>query len=170
MRGLIVLVVFLAVGVLLLASGGNGGSGKDGGKTASTPSTTGDLSASTTAAGVTTTTAAGSSRAPADVKVVVLNGSGQNGAAKATSNTIGQAGYSMQTPGDAPSTAATTVFYDTDYKGEATAIALLLGKSTDAVKPLTDASLGGAEGAANVVVVLGSDTPPVSSSTTTAAN
>lgn len=62
------------------------------------------------------------------------------------------------------------MYYDTDYKAEATAIALLLGKSTDAVQPLTDASLGGAEGEASVVVVLGADTPPVSSTTTTAAN
>ena len=42
------------------------------------------------------------------------------------------------------------------------AIALLLGKSTDAVSPLSDVDLGGAEGDANVVVILGSDTPPVS--------
>lgn len=167
MRGLIVLVVFLAIGVLLLASGGNGGSDKDTGKTTSGPTTTGDLSVATTAPDDTTTTSPGTTRPPADVKVIVLNGSGQNGAAGSTSETIGQAGYSMQTPGNAPSTAETTVYYDTDYKAEGTAIALLLGKNTDSVKPLSDASLGGAEGDANVVVVLGANTPPVSSSTTT---
>jgi len=174
-RGLMVLVAALAVGFLLLlnAGGGSSGGSSDNEPTSSgnAPVTTADLAATTTEA-TTTTAATASDRTPSEIKVVVLNGSGQAGAAGSTSETIGQSGYTMGTAGNAPANIdVTTVYYADGYQAEATDIALLLGKSTDAVQPLSEASLGGAEGDANVVVVLGADTPPVSdssgSSTTT---
>ncbi len=93
--------------------------------------------------------------------------SSQTGAAATNSSTIGDAGYTMLTPGNAQNIDSTTVYYADGYEADAIAVAQLLGKGTDAVKPLSDASLGGAEGDANVVVVLGADTPPVDSTTTT---
>lgn len=169
-RGLVVLAVALVVGFLLLLNAGGGGS-SDEAATVGKPVITGNLAEDTTTTAVTTTTSAtASTRSPSEVTVLVLNGSGQTGAAGNTSDTIGASGYTMADPGNAPANAdTTTVYYATDYQPEATDVALLLGKSTDSVKPLSDASLGGAEGDANVVVVLGADTPPVST-TTTAAN
>lgn len=176
MRGLVVLVVAVLVGVLLLANAGSGDSGSTK-TTSSTPPTTGSLSTDDTtgsSSATTSTTAAASGRQPSEVTVIVLNGGGPAGSAGSTTNTIGDAGYTTLKATNVPAGSnvdATTVYYAKDYKAEGTAIALLLGKSTDVVKPLSEASLGTAAGDANVVVVLGPDTAPVSdgSTTTTAA-
>jgi hypothetical protein len=170
-RGLLVLGVAVLVGILLLWTWGD-----DGGSTVETTgsktTTTVDIgdvdTSSTTAAEQTTTTAQQSDHSPSEVSVIVLNGSGQAGAAATNSSTVGDAGYTMLTPGNAPANIdSTTVYYADGYEADAIAVAQLLGKGTDAVKPLSDASLGGAEGDADVVVVLGADTPPVDSSSTT---
>ena len=168
-RGLLVLGAAVLVGVLLLASWGDDGASKvatTDGKTTTTVDI-GDLGTTTTAPTETTTTTPGSANSPSEVSVIVLNGSGQTGAAATNSSTIGDAGYTMLTPGNAQNIDSTTVYYADGYEADAIAVAKLLGKGTDAVKPLSDASLGGAEGDANVVVVLGADTPPVDSTTTT---
>lgn len=175
MRGLVVLVVAVLVGVLLLANAGGGDSGSTK-TTSSAPPTTGSLgtddTTATTKAGSTSTTAATTGRQPSEVTVIVLNGGGPAGSAASTTKTIADAGYTTLAAANAPANVdATTVYYDTDYKAEGTSIALLLGKDTDAVKPVSDGSVGTEAGDANVVVVLGPDTAPVSdgSTTTTAA-
>ena len=179
-RGLIVLGVAIVVGGLLLWSWGDDGSTTvDAGKgSTSTTVDVSDLGTTTTAADAasTTTTAATSDHSPSEVSVIVLNGSGQTGVAASTSATIGESGFTMLTPGNAPANVETTaVYYADGYEADAIAVAQVLGKGTDAVKPVTEASLGGAEGDADVVVVLGADTPPASggstsgSSTTTTA-
>lgn len=168
-RGLLVLGAAVLVGVLLLASWGDDGASKvatTDGKTTTTVDI-GDLGTTTTAPAESTTTTSASAHSPSEVSVIVLNGSGQTGAAATNSSTIGDAGYTMLTPGNAQNIDSTTVYYADGYEADAIAVAQLLGKGTDAVKPLSDASLGGAEGDANVVVVLGADTPPVDSTTTT---
>ncbi|HWJ62455.1 MAG TPA: LytR C-terminal domain-containing protein, partial [Acidimicrobiales bacterium] len=123
-----------------------------------------NLGTTTTAATEdTTTTAATSDHSPSEVSVLVLNGSSQAGVAASTSTTIGESGYTMLSPSNAPANVDTTaVYYAEGYEADAIAVAQILGKGTDAVKPLTEASLGGAEGDADVVVVLGADTPPAS--------
>lgn len=168
-RGLIVLAVALVVGFLLLWSWGPDTSSSDASSNGvGSPATTAPLDSGATTTEATTTTTAGSSRAPSEVSVIVLNGSGQTGAAGTNSTTVGESGYTMLTPGNAPAGTDTTIVYYADgYQEDAIAVAGILGKGTDAVKPLTDASLGGAEGDADVVVVLGSDIPPVSATTTT---
>ena len=166
-RGLLVLGIGVLVGFLLLWNAGAGGGS---GATSSTDDQTSgvDTSAladdtSTTAA--TTTTAATSSHQPSEVKVLVLNGGGPTGAAADTSNLIGQSGYVMGDATNSPvNVEATTFLYTDGYQEDATQIALLLGKSTDAVKDLAELSLSGVEGDANVVVILGPDAPPVSDS------
>jgi len=170
-RGLLVLGAAVVVGILLLASWGDDGGTtvETGDAKASTTLDTSDLGSTTSPPeDSTTTTAPPSDHSPSEVSVIVLNGSGQTGAAGTNSETVGAAGYTMLTPGNAPANIdSTTVYYADGYESDAIAVAQLLGKGTDAVKPLSEASLGGAEGDANVVVILGADTPPVDSSTTT---
>lgn len=182
-RGLIVLAVAIVIGGALLWSwGGDSGTtdvtaGKD---STSTTVDISDLGTTTTAAesgGDTTTTAATSDHSPSEVSVLVLNGSSQTGVAASTAATIGESGFTMLSPSNAPANVETTsIYYADGYEADAIAVAQILGKGTDSVKPLTEASLGGAEGDADVVVVLGADTPPASgggdtsgSSTTTTA-
>lgn len=174
-RGLIVLVAAIVVGGLLLWSWGDDGSTTvDAGKesTATTVDVS-DLGTTTTGAdaGTTSTTAATSGKSPSEVSVIVLNGSGQTGVAASTSSTIGESGYVMLTPANAPANVeTTTVYYADGFEAEAIAVAQVLGKGTDAVKPVTEASLGGAEGDADVVVVLGADTPPASGGSTSGSS
>ena len=102
--------------------------------------------------------------------MVVLNGGGPTGSAKSTSSQIESSGYTMGKYGNAPiNVTATTFFYADGYQEDATAIALLLGKSTDVVKPLSGAGLGGVEGDNKVVVVLGPDAPPPSGSSSSSS-
>ncbi len=172
-RGLIVIVVAVAVGILLLWNANDGGGGgqeassSSGGTSATTTST---LIDETDLEATTTTTAAETGREPSEVEVIVLNGSGQTGAAGEASTTLGDAGYQMATPGNAAPATTTTIYYAEGYQPEAIAVASKLGKGTDSVAPLSDASLGGAEGSANVVVVLGADTPPVDSGSGTGSS
>ncbi len=169
-RGLLVLGVAVVVGVLLLASWGDDGGSKEqtNGSSPSTTVDTGGLGSTTAAPDQSTTTVPASDHSPSEVSVIVLNGSGQAGAAATNSDTVGAAGYTMLTPGNAPANIdSTTLYYADGYESDAIAVAQLLGKGTDAVKPLSDASLGGAEGDADLAVILGADTPPVDSSTTT---
>jgi hypothetical protein len=171
-RGLAVLAVAIVVGALLLYSwGSDGGSSVEAGKGTDTTTTidTSDLGTTTTVAdAITTTTIGGAEHSPSEVSVIVLNGSGQAGVAASTSTTIGEGGYVMLAATNAPANVDTTsVYYADGYESDAIAVAQLLGKGPDAVKPLTEASLGGAEGDADVVVVLGADTPPASQGSTT---
>ncbi|WP_426571158.1 LytR C-terminal domain-containing protein [Aquihabitans sp. McL0605] len=170
-RGLLVLAVALVVGFLLLFSWGDGGSSgnKSAADTNSGPATTAALGGTTTTAAEGTTTTAASGHTPSEVKVVVLNGSGQTGAAGTVSSTIGQSGYTMNTPGNAAAATTTTIYYAPDFQADAIAVAGVIGKNTDAVKPIADVPAGTAVGDADVVVVLGADQPPVSGTTTTTA-
>jgi len=167
-RGLLVLGLAIVVGALLLWSWGPDDNSTTVDAGTSGTSTTVDVSnlggtTSTVPTEDTTTTEPASDHSPSEVSVVVLNGSGQVGVAKSTSATIGEAGFNMLTPGNAPAQVDTTsIYYAEDYEADAIAVANVLGKGTDAVKPVTEASLGGVEGDADVVVVLGKDTPPAS--------
>lgn len=158
----------VVVGIVLLWSWGDDGTTTvDAGQGDTTTTIdTSNLETTTTAAGggeETTTTTPTTDHSPSEVSVIVLNGSGQTGVAASTSATIGEAGYVMLTPGNAPANVDTTsVYFVEEYESDAIAVAQILGKSTDAVKPVTEASLGGLEGDADVVVVLGADTPPAS--------
>ena len=174
-RGLLVLGVAVAVGFLLLLNLGGGGGGGGGGSTGSADDTSSVNTseplggASTTAA--TSTTAASSAHQPGEVKVRVLNGGAPAGTAASTSDQIGASGYVMDDATDSPTNVeATTFFYAEGYQEDAIKIANLLGKSTDQVKPLTEAQLNGVEGDANVVVILGPDTPPASEDDTTSSS
>ncbi|MCB0988600.1 MAG: LytR C-terminal domain-containing protein [Microthrixaceae bacterium] len=181
-RGLAVLAVAVVVGLLLLlTSGGDGGTqvaaGGDGG-----PVTTIDISGlgdtepgevTTTTPDQTTTSSSAptdGTRDPGEVKVLVLNGGGPAGTARSTSDTIGEKGYVMQPPSNAASNVtSTTVYYADGYQAEAEAVALVIGKAASAVKAMPSTTVGPGADKANVVVVLGPDTAPASSGSTTSS-
>lgn len=169
-RGIAVLVVAVLIGFLLLLKAGDSGSSEV--STGTTPGTvdTSGIETTTTAVGsdTTTTTAdtGGEGRAPAEVKVLVLNGSGKAGVAKSNSEAIGEKGYTMLTPGNAAANSSqTAVYYAAGYQTEAEAVASALGRTSDIVVAKPTTSLGPGSDTANVVVVLGADVAPASSST-----
>ena len=177
-RGLAVLAVAVVVGLLLLMTSGGGGGGTqvsasagDGSVTTIDISDLGDTEpgdVTTTTPDETTTSSSTPSdglRDPGEVKVLVLNGSGLPGVARTTSDTIGEKGYVMQPPGNSAASATTTVVYYADgFQAEAEAVALLIGKSSSAIESMPSTSPGPGADNANVVVVLGKDTPPADSS------
>lgn len=168
-RGIAVLVVAVLIGFLLLLKAGDGGTSEvSTGTTPGTVDTSGIETTSTVAGSDTTTTTAdtgSTGRAPSEVKVIVLNGSGKVGVAKTNSAAIGQKGYTMLTPGNAAANSSSTaVYYAEGYKTEAEAVAAALGKTPDIVVAKPTTSLGAGSDTANVVVVLGADVSPASTS------
>lgn len=169
-RGIAVLVVAVLIGFLLLLKAGDGGSSEV--STGTTPGTvdTSGIESTTTLPGsdTTTTTTAegdGEGRAPAEVKVLVLNGSGKAGVAASNSEAIGQKGYTMLSPGNAAANSSSTaVYYAEGYQAEAEDVASALGKTSDIVVAKPTTSLGPGSDTANVVVVLGADVSPASTS------
>ena len=163
-RGIAVLVVAVIVGLLLLLKAGDGGSSTETSSGGGGVTTTAPLGGSTTTTPddtTTTTKATSGDHAPADVTVLVLNGSGLAGVAATNSATIGEKGYKMATPANANANVATTIVYYADgYQADAEAVASALGKSADVVEAMPDTPPGPGADAANVVVVLGQDTPP----------
>lgn len=164
-RGIAVLVVAVLVALLLLLkAGGDGNTSTAADDTGGGVTTTAPLGGSTTTTpdDTTTTTAASSGdREPKDVTVLVLNGGGPAGVAKANSDAIGEKGYTMGAYTNASATVATTVVYYADgYQAEAEAVASALGKSADVVEAMPDTPPGPGADTADVVVVLGQDTPP----------
>lgn len=116
-------------------------------------------------------------RPPAEVSVIVLNGTSVAGVAGAYSEALGSAGYQMLEPGNATTkTAATLVYFAEGFEAEAVAVATAAGApDTIAPEPIPQPPPGDV-GAANVVVVIGTDlasvtptTAPASTDTTEAA-
>lgn len=170
-RGAILVVVAVVAGLFLLrngldtsetvrasnddeqatASDGDGGAGDD------------------ESEGTTTTTAA--ARTPAEVPVVVLNGTTVNGAAGKYSEALAAAGYQLGNDGNAePDVSATQVFFAPGFDAEAAAVASAIAAPEGSVAPLP-ATPPGEIGGAQVVVVIGPDLaskePPAPASGTT---
>jgi len=92
----------------------------------------------------------------ASVKVLVANGTQQNGAAAHLTQVLQGQGWSMSTPTNATSQAsATTVYYAPTKQPEAALIASELGVSSSAVQPLTTAAPVTGTTGIDVVVVIG---------------
>ncbi len=126
------------------------------------PAPTTDAPTTTTLAPVrssTTTATVATTHAPAQVTVLVANGSSTTGAASNLTKVIGNAGYNTLTAVDATnrSTPTTAVYYAAGYQPDAAALAARVGVPASAVKamplPLPVSSLQ----SANVLVVLGTD-------------
>ena len=114
---------------------------------------------STTTTTTTTTTTAAPAHTPAQVTVLVANGTSTTGAATKLTKSIGRGGYKTLTAVDANnrSTTTTAVYYAAGYQRDADTLAAVIGAPASAVQamplPLPVSSLQ----SANVLVVLGSD-------------
>ena len=124
--GIAVLVAFLLVWVVNDTDSSNTKTSKKSDTSATDNSVaSNDTDTSKSTSSTTTTTAAvANTKKPAQVSVLVLNGSGFGGVAKNTSTEIGKLGYNMLTPGDDSSKdVGTFVYYKTGFEPDATKIA-----------------------------------------------
>lgn len=168
-RGAVLLAIAVVLGIVLLnafdrvPSSVDVDSILDGLGTSTTVAGTG----STVAPIVTTTTRA--ARAPADVTVLVGNGTDVRGLAGLTATTLKGIGYNALSPTDTTGPVEVTkVLFSPGFEAEARAVAATLGLAPTAVEaatagnapPITD-TLG-----ANLVIVLGADIPRTTTSTT----
>ncbi len=166
-RGAILLVVAAVLGIVLLQAfdtdfDGGSGVGVDAGDT-----TIPDNGPS----GVTQPTAPSNTtlpaRAPADVTVLVANGTGIRGLGSQNADTLKALGYNTLDAVDATKALdASTVQYAAGYQAEAQAIALTLGLQPSAVQPLNSPAVPDAQGA-SVIVLLGADVARTASTTST---
>jgi hypothetical protein len=173
-RGAALVVVAVLLGLVLLRNGLDTSevvtsNGSDSSSDGSDDGGTDD--ASDSGEETTTTLAA---RPPAEVSVVVLNGTSVSGAAGKYSTAIGTAGYQMLEPGDAATKIpATQVFFAPGFEMEAAAVALAAGVPATVTPAALPTPPPGEVGTANVVVVIGADiaslTPTTMATTTTVA-
>ncbi len=165
-RGLILVGVAVVLGLIILVKGGGVGYER------TTKSVdVGDNGAVTTTTAAPTTTAP--ALAPADVPVVVANGSGQTGLAKTVANNLKTAGYTNSTPTDAVGTPpSTTVYFAPGFETSAQAIGSQLQLDASRVQALpTGAKLAQVQPAdAGVIVVLGQDASATTSGSTSGSS
>ena len=104
-------------------------------------------------------------RPASEVNVLVANGVGTSGIAGAAADTLRASGY-IGVAADAPSTAASVIFYREGFDADARAVATALGSTPDIIQPVpADGSVpinqnaidDGRAAEANVVVIIGTD-------------
>jgi len=127
---------------------GDGGSVSAGGTTTTT-ATPSDSTGTTVP-----TTAAAPVKQPAQVAVLVLNGSGRAGAATAQSNSLKGEGYQTLTPADATKRTGTIVYFKPGYDRECALVANSVGGNAKAEAIPTPPPTGSEN--ASCVVILGS--------------
>jgi len=155
-RGAALIGLAVIIGIVLLqviddgTSGpiGDGGSVSAGGTTATT-ATPADSTGTTVP-----TTAAAPVKPPAQVAVLVLNGSGRAGAATAQSNSLKGEGYQTLTPADATKRTGTIVYFKPGYDRECALVANSVGGNAKAEAIPTPPPTGSEN--ASCVVILGS--------------
>jgi hypothetical protein len=107
-------------------------------------------------------------KAPAEVTVVVLNGTSVGGAAGKYSTALASAGYQLLPAGDAPTKIPVTqVYFTPGFEQEAAAVALAAGAPATITPAALPTPPPGEVGAANVVVVLGTDLASLTPTTVT---
>jgi len=156
LRGALLIGVAIALGAVLLAQGfGDNGFIGSGSNTSTT------VKHSDTS---TTTAPAAQAHDPATVRVLVLNGSGKTGIAKATSDQLKAANYTTLDPANAANGATvdtSIVYFQAGYDADAQAIAAKLGLAPSAAQalPVPPPPTVGDPKDANVVVLVGADAP-----------
>lgn len=166
-RAAILLGLFILATVLLLGRVHNGPTPTTtAATTVSTPTTVpGGATTTTTAAPATTTTVP---KAKSDVPVLVVNASGQAGAAATVTNELQVAGWNVQAPMNATANVtASAVYYVSGQKVAAEAVAATLHLPASAVLPYTTAAPVSTIGTAEVLVVVAPDLATSASATTT---
>lgn len=156
-RGIALVVVAVLVGLFLLRGGlDDSSSSIDTGTDAGSET---DGSDSSDDGSTTTTEAAAAARPPAQVKAIVLNGSGVTGAAKRFSDVLANVQYDLTDADGDNSTlkpATTQVLYTEGYEAEAQAVAALISAPASGVQPLGTQTPGNTAGA-DVIVILAAD-------------
>ena len=155
-RGAALIGVAVIIGIVLLqytddgTTGpvGDGGTGKGSAgtttsSTAAAPAGTGDTTATTAA-----------TKPPAQVTVLVLNGSGAPGAATAQTDQLKAKGYATRPAADGPARTGTVVEFKPGFDRECATVATSVGGSPK-VEPISNPPPTGSE-LANCVVILGS--------------
>jgi hypothetical protein len=155
-RGAFLLAVALILGIVLLQkfdkTGGNGGLAVGTSPKATTTTTrpirTSLLPTSTTRP----------PRAPAEVKVLVANGTGTTGFAGKVTSLLQGANYNVLSPTDSSRAVdATLVEYKPDFEPEARAVAQLLALPASAQRPMEDTPPVASTRDADVLVIAGAD-------------
>lgn len=170
LRGAVVLIVAIVIGLALLARSGGGGDDEAASSDRDTTTTT-EASGSTDADGSTeslpvdpntssTTTAPPSTQDPASITVAVLNATPTVGFARDKADILASAGYQTAAGnfnGDNQDT--TTIYATPEAQADANAIKTLLGLGGASVVEKGEETLGrnGEDSGADVVVVLGAD-------------
>jgi LytR cell envelope-related transcriptional attenuator len=134
LRGALLIGLAVIVGIVLLqvVDDGSSGPAKTGGAKAGATSTT--KAASNTTAAPTTTAAAGAAvKPPAQVRVLVLNGSGVTGAAKTKTNQLRALGYNTLTPTDTPTRTGTVAECKVGFESEALVLAKAVGTTAKVI-------------------------------------
>lgn len=97
-------------------------------------------------------------RPPSEVKVLVANGAGIQGAAGAATNTLLGSGYNALSPVNGESQSETRIYYEVGFDADAQAVAQLLSAGPDRLAPMIDPPPGGVDlRGANILVLLGPD-------------
>jgi hypothetical protein len=126
-RGALLIGVAVIIGIVLLQVIDDGTSGPigDGGSVSAggTTDTTGATGSTGDSGSTTTTTAATPVKPPAEVAVLVLNGSGRPGAATSQSNALKSKGYQTLVPADAPERTGNIVYFASGLDRECTTVA-----------------------------------------------
>ena len=165
-RALLLVAVAAVVGIVLLHHAGGGATRVSSAVTTTTAKPHG---ATTTTAAASTTTAP--LRPPAQVKVLVANGSGVQGLAALISGKLHTAGYDVLASVNATQrVAASVVYYAPGYNREAATLAQTLGLPATSVQALPTAAPVSSLGTANVLVVAGPDLAQGTAPPTTAAH
>ncbi|MFV0317732.1 MAG: LytR C-terminal domain-containing protein [Microthrixaceae bacterium] len=161
-RGLILVVVAVALGAILLAAGGTVGFDRDD-KGVDIGDNGGGEVTSTTDAPTDTTEPTPVTVAPADVAVVAANGGGISGLAGTTTEFLARQGYTNTTATNAVTdTALTVVYFAEGFDANANALAALMGLPESQVQALPAQPVATEQppGTA-VVIVLGPDAESV---------
>ena len=154
-RGVILVVAAVFVAILLFNAGGGESTdtGKD--RTPAEQATGSDKTTTTTSTIPVVTTP------PANLNVVVGNGSGVTGRAKKTSDKLAGLGYSKIKAVDGKSTTTTTVYFVPGMEDDALALVRLMGLPDERAQPMPgETPLQVPVGEAQIVVLVGTDFDP----------
>ena len=149
-KGAILVAVAVVIGLVLLRDDGASTAqiavGADDNPAESSDDTTSSTSSTTAPA-----------RPTSEVKVLVANGSGVNGAAGAKTTELEALGYVTANPTDAERVTSTVVYFTDGYQAEAEALAASIGAAGGAAQALPTPAPVGDMQLSNLLIVLGPD-------------
>lgn len=156
-KGAILVVVALLIGFALLRDDDAGTAQAAVGAADQPAADTGAGDGDGTDTSSTTTSTTAAPRAPADVKVLVANGSDVDGAAGAQTDALEALGYVAANPTNTDPVPATVIYYTVGYQAEAEALAAAIGAPPTSVTPLPTPAPVGDMQLSNLLVVVGPD-------------